>query len=224
MLNVMVTINVVLPVGLILAVWLSDRLRASWQAHVVALGASLILFALLGVASYRADEGQSIMVGHLVRMILIGFLYLPFLAFLVVTYVAVLVGLLGSSQSTHASYLRADHYAASGLHQKAVRGYRRELARDPENVDLRLKLAENFCELGDCEEAVQALRVAISLLGDDPERQVQVVFRLAEVQADMLGQFKDAARELDFIRKRFPNSPHAQTAQKRIAQYMARSL
>lgn len=224
MLYLLMTLNVLLPVGLVLALWLSDLFRSSWQAHAISFGSALILGSCLFVVSYRAEAGLPVMVGHVARMLLVGFLYLPFLAFLVFTYARLLVSLLGSSsESSHYSYLRADHYAASAQYQKAVRAYRREVAKDPENVELRLKLAENLCELGDCEEAVQAFRVAVSLLGDDPERQAQTIFRLAQVLADMLGQFKDAAHELDVIRKRFPNSPHAQAAQKRIAQYMARA-
>ena len=41
--------------------------------------------------------------------------------------------------------------------------------------------------------------------------------------AEMLGEIKEAARELDYVRKRFPETPHAQVAQKRIVRYMAQA-
>ena len=70
---------------------------------------------------------------------------------------------------------------------------------------------------------MQAYRVTIPQLDDDHERQIQVVFRTAEVLADMLGEFKEAAKELDYIRKRFGDTPHAQVAQKRIVYYMTQA-
>ena len=198
-------------------------LRNSWQAHAVALAVVVVLVALLWVTSGRAEAGSGMRLGHAARLLLVGFLYLPFVVFLLVTYVRVALGLLGGADETASVSVRADGYMASGDYHRAVRAYRRELVRDPENVKLRLKMAEALCELGDCERAVQAYHVAIPQLEDDHERQIQIVFRTAEVLADMLGQYKEAAKELDYVRKRFAETPHAQVAQQRIVRYMAQA-
>ena len=216
-------LNIAVALGLILTLWRSDIFRSSWQAHVVSLIVVLVLVASLWVVSSGAEAGSAIRLGHAARMLLVWFLYLPFVVFLLVVYVRAVLGLLGGADETVSASLRADHYMAAGDYHRAVRAYRRELTRDPENVELRLKLAEAFCELGDCERAVQTYHVAIPQLEHDHERQIQIVFRTAEVLADILGQHEEAAKELDYVRKRFAETPHAQVAQKRIVQYMAQA-
>jgi len=222
MLYALVILNLAFALALVLAIWRSDLYRASWHAHLLTLLLAIVFFLAAAYVSYRAEVGRSIMFGHYARLILMAFCYLPFLAFLVVAYLRAILSSNDDASST-SSYVRADHYAASGQYRKAARAYRRELARNPDNVDVRLKLAETLCELGDCEEAVRVFRAAAVQLDHDRKRQAQTIFRTAEVLADMLGQYKDAARELDVLRKRDPQSALAQTAQKRIMQYMERA-
>ena len=220
MLLTLMVLNVVLALVLVVLMWRSDLFRSSWPAHVASLAGVVVLGGLLAWVSYHAEAGQAIRLGHVSRMLLVWFLYLPFLIFLAVTYVRAVLRTLENEDGVDAAASRAEVYLAGGDYHRAVRACRGELAADPENVEVRLKLAEALCELGDCEEAVQAYHVAIPQLEEDHERQIQVVFRTAEVLADMLGEYKEAARELDYIRKRFGDTPHAQVAQKRIVRYM----
>ncbi len=224
MLYALMFLNVALAVGLMLTLWRSETFRNSWVAHVVTLVVVVVLCVALALVSHRAQLGHPIRIGHAARMLLVGFLYLPFVGFLLVTYVKVAFQTLERPDDAEAAvHARADHYVQSGQYHKAVRALRGELLRNSEDVDARLKLAEVLCELGDCEEAVRVYRVAISQLSDDHERQIQIVFRTAEVLAEMLGEFTEAAKELDYIRKRFPETPNAQVAQKRIVNYMTRA-
>lgn len=224
MLYALMFLNVALAAGLMLTLWRSEAFRNSWLAHAAALAVVVVLCVALIFVSHYAQLGHRIHIGHAVRMMLVGFLYLPFVGFLLVTYVKVAFRTLERTDDTEATvHARADRYVQSGQYHKAVRALRGELMRNGEDVDARLKLAEVLCELGDCEEAVRVYRVAISQLSDDHERQIQIVFRTAEVLAEMLSEFTEAAKELDYIRKRFPGTPNAQVAQKRIVNYMTRA-
>ena len=191
-------------------------------SHVVTLVVALLLAVAAAWAGYRADVGRAPI--HLFASVLaLVVCYLPFLIFLMFTYFRALAGMFENEEPLTTVHARAERYMAAGQYHKAVRAYRAELRADPGDVEARLKMARALVELGDLEEAVRTLRVAIPQLDDDHERQIQTVFRLADILANMMGQYKDAAKELDFIRKRFPGTPHAGLAQKRIVQYMARA-
>ena len=224
MLYALMFLNVALAVALMLTLWRSETFRNLWIAHAAAFAVVVVLCVALVLVSRYAQLEHSIHIGHAARMMLVGFLYLPFVGFLLVTYVKVAFRTFERTDDAEAIvHARADRYVQSGQYRKAVHALRGELLRNSEDVDARLKLAEVFCELGDCEEAVRVYRVAIAQLSDDHERQIQIIFRTAEVLADMLGEFKEAAKELDYIRKRFPETPNAQVAQKRIVNYLTRA-
>ena len=177
MLYALMFLNVALAVGLMLTLWRSETFRSSWVAHVAVLVVVVILCVALAIVSHRAQLEHRIRIDHAARMLLVGFLSLPFVGFLLVTYVKVAFRTLERTDDTEAAvHARADHYVQSGQYRKAAHALRGEILRNSEDVDARLKLAGVLCELGDCEEAVRVYRVAIPQLSDDHERQIQIVF------------------------------------------------
>ena len=223
MLHLLVILNVLSAAGILLGLWLSEAYRRSGLGHLTTLAAIGGLCWLALAVSWRAETPESMHFTFIVVAGVLFVLYVPFLMFLAYVYLHAFVSVLDGTGASGLSRpnIKAEHYLAVHNYRHAVRALRKVLAANPNDVEARLKLADTLVEMGALEDAVAAYRVAVTQLSHDPKRQIEVIFRSAEVLAEMLGEYKLATRELDVIRKRYPDTPEARLAQRRIAEYLA---
>ena len=92
--------------------------------------------------------------------------------------------------------------------------YRKELERDPEDAEARRRLAELFHNTGDWDSALKTFRVAYTFEKEE-ENRAGIAFRIVDI---LLAKDEDltALKELEHIKREFPNTQYARHAADRV--------
>jgi cytochrome c-type biogenesis protein CcmH/NrfG len=224
MTDALFALNLVTAAALAYVLWRREKMRSMVVFHVVGLAVAATLYALMVWRSAAAEMKPNVMpVLFLVRTIVAAVAYVPFLVFLVVTYVRVLGALAAGGISTREIKLEeAVHALRFGHHNQAARTAQEVLAEDPDNIEARMIMAEVHLSRGQYEKAIGSYRLAMPVARDNAEF-AQLVFTVAVILNEHMGDDKGAMSELDLIRKRMPGTPQAEKAQKWIFRIMDRA-
>jgi len=221
MTDALFVLNLVTAGVLVYVLWRREKLRSMVLFHVVGLAVAAALYVPMVWSSAAAEmKPNSIPALFLVRTVVAAMAYVPFLAFLVLTYVRVLGGLAsGGTSTTEIKLEEAVHALRFGHHNQAARMAQDVLEEDPDNIEARMVMAQVHLSRGHYEKAIGSYRLAMGVARDDAEF-AQLVFTVAVILNEHLGDDKAAVRELDLIRKRMPGTPQAEKAQKWIVRIM----
>jgi len=129
-----------------------------------------------------------------------------------------LVGSVFSERKGKASreYSKAKSLAAQGRFQEAIEEFRRGLEQDPDNVMLRLEIAEIYSrEMKDFRRAIEELEKCLELrLGET--QGASILNRIADIYETNLGSVEAVASALMRIQEKWPGTKVASRAQERI--------
>ena len=126
---------------------------------------------------------------------------------------AVITDVGSSVTKTYAGARRAEE---EGDYVRAARAYRRELEYDPRDVEARRRLAEVLVRMNRFDEGLGSFRLALTHIKDDPATECAITFRIADILVNKKLDFDMALQELDFVRKKYPDTRYAADAQKRL--------
>lgn len=215
------TLNLLAAAGLLAAIAFGPRLRTMVAFHVAGVAVAAALYATLTLLSLSEMPADGPLPAWPVfRLLAAGFAYGPFAVFLVISYLVFLRRVANEPVVTVSVKLETaeDEINLGQLH-RAAQVLREILDSDPENVDAHALMAEVHIRRGEHSKAVGSLRLAMAQ-ARSPEDFARFVFKAATILGEEMGDFKAAAKELDLIRKRMPDTPEAQRAQKRILEMM----
>ena len=215
MLTVLFVIQVVVGGALSLLLIVDEEKRDSWPLHLGGLLVLVVLFALMGWVSRGAPTSPPL---RTLFFLLAAVAYLPFLALLVMHYGAFLTRQAGSQASPPLpkTYAGAERAEQEGNVIRAAKLYRRELEHDPADVEARRRLAEILVKMNRFDDALGSFRLALTHIKDDPRTECAIIFRIADILVNKKLDFDMALQELDFVRKKYPDSRHARTAQAQL--------
>jgi len=113
-------------------------------------------------------------------------------------------------------YSKAKGLAAQGRFEEAIEEFRRGLEKEPDNVMLRLEIAEIYSrEMKDYRGAISELEECLKLnLGET--QGASILNRMADLYEINLGDTEAAVAALRTIRERWPGTRLAERAQERI--------
>ncbi len=113
-------------------------------------------------------------------------------------------------------YSVARSFAAQGEFEEAIQEYRRGLEKDPENVMLRLEIAEILCrDMKEYRRAISELEECLKVrLGET--QGASVLNRIADIYEINLGDEEAALATLRKIAQNWPGTKVAQRARQRI--------
>lgn len=113
-------------------------------------------------------------------------------------------------------YSRAKSLAARGKFEEAIEEYRRGLENEPDNVMLRMEIAEIYSgEMKDYHRAISELKRCLDLkLG--ATQGASILNRIADIYETNLGDIERALAALKKIQERWPGTKLAARAQERI--------
>lgn len=221
MVDILFGLNLLVAVVLGAVLLWREKLRAKVVFHVVGLSVAVALYAVMIVTSAATEiEPDRIPAWFFIRLIVGVIVYLPFLIFLVVTYVRVLGSVAdGGIETTRMKLEDAEQASRFGHNNRAVKILREVLDVDPDNVEARVIMAKIQLKRGHYSEAIGSYRLAMSAAKSD-EQIAELVFKTAVILNESLGDARAACRELDIIRQRMPESPEAKKAQEWIVRIM----
>lgn len=221
MATVLFVINLVCAAALVVILWHGEKLRSMVAFHVAGLVVAASLYATMAYASAAAEVAPGrIPVWFYLHLVTAGAAYVPFLVFLVVSYVRLLGSVAAESVETSAMKLEdASSALRFGHGNRAAKLALEVLETDPDSVEARTILAQVHLNRGRYDKAVGSYRLAMPAAHDDAEF-AQLVFTVAVILNEHLGDGKGACRELDLIRKRMPGTPQAEKAQRWIVRIM----
>ena len=158
-----------------------------------------------------AGFGFLLILGGLVLAGLTCVLYVVF-KFLVVPSANTLVGFFGaqsgSSTPPTKGYSAIEAMVAEGRYQDAAVAYRREIAADPSDTEVRSRLAQLLMDrLEDFPAAARYLKEARNVTKND-RRKMGYSLRLVDLYRSRLGDRGKAMVELRRFIDTFPDSPH----------------
>ncbi|KPL03018.1 MAG: hypothetical protein AMK75_01955 [Planctomycetes bacterium SM23_65] len=213
-------LNLLLAAALCFVIWRKERIRAMVVFHVSGLAIGGILYLIMAYTSYAGTEEGKLPVRFVLHMLFAGVAYVPFAVFLVITYVQA-VGKMadGALSATQVKLDDASQAARLGHTDRASKIVRDVLEKDPDNMEARTILGQIQLRRGEYAKAVGSFRLAMAGAKDDAEF-AQYVFTVAVILNEHLGKHQEACRELDLIRKRMPNTPQAEKAQRWIVRMM----
>jgi len=158
-----------------------------------------------------AGFGFLLILGGLVLAALTCVLYVVF-KFLVVPSANTLVGFFGaqsgSSTPPTKGYSAIEAMVAEGRYQDAAVAYRREIAADPSDTEVRSRLAQLLMDrLEDFPAAARYLKEARNVTKNDRQK-MGYSLRLVDLYRSRLGDRGKAMVELRRFIDTFPDSPH----------------
>jgi hypothetical protein len=221
MTNLLFALNLMTAAALFYVIWRRDKLQSRVVFHVTGLALAVVLYGLMVWRSAATEIiPDEIPTFFLARVVVGALAYVPFLVFLVVSYVRALGTVASGGISTKEIELgEATHALRFGHHTQAGQMARRVLERDPDNVAARVIMAEVQLHAGQYEKALGSYRLGMTAAKDNAEF-AQLVFAAATILNEHQGDDMGAVRELDLIRKRMPGTPQADKAQKWIVRIM----
>jgi len=215
MLTVLFVIQLVVGGALSLLLVVDEDKRDCWPVHLGGVLVMGLLFALMAWVSAGAPTSAPV---KTLYFLLAGVAYLPFLALVVVRYGAFFTQQARSQASPSApkTYAGAERSEKEGNLVRAAKLYRRELEHDPADAEARRRLAEILVKMNRFDDALGSFRLALTHIKDDPRSECAIIFRIADILVNKKLDFDMALQELDFVRKKYPDSRHARTAQAQL--------
>lgn len=215
--EIFVLINIALAITLDYIIFRAESLRDFWGFHIGAVVA-IIIFVPLMIGAGRPAGGQ-INIGlffNLMMMVLAGILYVPFFVYLIVCYGSKTWDSMSgiSDIKVRKTYSKAEAAEKERNYEEAMGYYRKELERDPEDAEARRRLAELFHNTGDWDSALKTFRVAYTFEKEE-ENRAGIAFRIVDI---LLAKEEDltALKELEHIKREFPNTQYARHATERV--------
>jgi len=221
------TVNLLMGLTLAVAavngfvIWQCEKLRSRPTFHALGLLAAAGLYAtMLWWSASTEIVPDRIPALFIFRLVVGAVPHLPFLAFLVITYVRLLGGVAAGGIGTTAMKLEdATQAFRFGHNTRAVKILREVLDAEADNVDARVLMAQIQFKRGHYQEALGSYRLAMGAAKDNAKF-AELVFRTAVILNESLGDAKAACQELDLIRQRLPDTPEAKKAQEWILRIM----
>ncbi len=205
--------NLAVGVALALVLLLSERLRGNLVVHVVGVVCLLAGFALMRRAAPEEVEARSffLFLGALLA-------YAPFIIFLIFFWAGQIVRAAsgaGEPVQMVKAYSAAKKAEAEGNYERAVMLYRRELERDPDDLEAARRLAEVLLKTNQVDEAIGELRLAATRT-EDPEEEVDLILWVSDLLLNRKLDFDTALSDLDILRNKHKGSPAGERAQRRF--------
>ena len=213
-------LNLLLAAVLGYIIWRREKLRSMVVFHAAGLAVAGALYLTMAFVSYASANPDEFRVWFYLHVIFAGVAYLPFVVFLVVTYLGAAAGLADGALST--TQVKLDDASQSfrlGHVDRATHIVNDVLEADPDNMEARTLLAQIQLRRGHYDRAVGSYRLAMAAARDNVEF-AQYVFTVAVILNEHLGRAQEACRELDLIRRRMPDTPQAEKAQRWIVRIM----
>ena len=192
--------------------WRSEELRGNLLVHVAGVGCLVGGFKLMGMAAADMDPR----VGF--QFALVGLVWLPFVIFLLFFWGGQFVrGLSGADEPVRfaKTYTAAEKAVADGNFKRAIMLYRRELERDPGDLEAARRLAEVLLRDGQVDKAIGELRLAATK-AEDPEDEVDLILWVSDLLLNKKLDFETALADLDILRNKLKGTPAGERAQKRF--------
>ena len=215
--EIFVFINIALAIVLNYIIFRAESLRDFWGFHIGAVVA-IIIFVKLMIGAGRPAGGQ-VHIGLIVNMMMMavaGILYVPFFIHLIAFYGSKtwdsLTGV--SDIKVRKTYSKAEAAEKERNYEEAMGYYRKELERDPEDAEARRRLAELLHNTGNWDSALKTFRVAYTFEKEE-ENRAGIAFRIVDI---LLAKEEDltALKELEHIKREFPNTQYARHATERV--------
>ena len=215
-------VNLAAAAGAILLLGARRKLRASVPFHVGALVVGAGVYASMAIRGWVTERPEGyIPFAYGAQMFVAAVAWVPFLIFLIRTYVGALGAAVEDGETTTARRIEdARREFEFGHHGRAAKILREVLDAEPENSDAHALMAEIGLKRGAYEQALASYRLAAGGAREDHAAFARYVFKAAVILNEHLGDPKAAAKELDFIRQRMSGTPEAAKAHDWIVRLM----
>lgn len=190
---------------------MKGALRAVWLGMVLALSITLLLV----MRKFAADPGWGLFYVIILSSALGFLICMPLAATVAERAMKKIFG--GDKGKISKDYSRARSLLVEERFEEAVEEFRRAVEEEPENVSLRLEIAEIYSrDLREYEKAIGEYEEALTLGMLDSQR-VSVLNRIADIYEGKLGDMEMAKQILGRITERFAGTAFARRATERIA-------
>jgi tetratricopeptide (TPR) repeat protein len=181
-------------------------------SFLVGLGLIVIYFAVL--LPTLPLWFSSVFITAIYWVVVAVFIAPPIASFLGEKFIAPFIGERGAKITR--DYSRARSLAAQGRFEEAIEEFRTGLEEDPENVMLRLEIAEIYsAEMKDFRQAISELEACFNLpLGET--QGASILNRIADIYETNLDDAEAAIATLIRITEKWPSTKLAWRAQQRI--------
>jgi len=178
------------------------------------IGAGLIVFYFAVVQPRLGFLPTSLLVVVLYWVVVAVFVAIPLATFFSEKFLAPLMGDRGAKITR--DYSKAKSLAAQGKFEEAIEEFRRGLEDEPDNVMLRMEIAEIYGrEMKDFRQAISELEECLKLrLGET--QGASILNRIADIHETNLGEVEAAVATLTRIVENWPGTKVAWRAQQRI--------
>ncbi|KPJ62545.1 MAG: hypothetical protein AMS15_03510 [Planctomycetes bacterium DG_23] len=215
--DILAFINIAFAIVLDYIVFRKEELRDFWGFHIGALAAVIVLIMLM-IGAGRPPGGQ-VHIGVFFNLMLLcfaGILYVPFFIHLIIFYASKTWDSLSgvSDIKVRKTYSKAEAAEKERNYEGAMEYYRKELEQEPEDAEARRRLAEIFYTTGDFDGALKTFRVAYTFEKEE-EKKAGIAFRIVDILLSKEEDFT-ALKELEHIKREFPNTQYARHATDRI--------
>jgi tetratricopeptide (TPR) repeat protein len=185
--------------------------KANRISLLIGLGLIVIYFLILPTLPFGVF---SVYVTVIYWVVVAVFIAPPLAGFLGEKLVAPLIGERGAKITR--DYSKARSLAAQGKFEEAIEEFRRGLENDPENVMLRMEIAEiHGREMKDFRQAISELEECLKLpLGET--QGASILNRIADLYETNLGEVEAAIATLTRIIENWPSTKLAWRDQQRI--------
>jgi len=204
--------QVVIGLTLAIIIWRSEVLRGHLLVHIAGVVALVGGMKLMHMTAGEEDPRA------LFSFILAGLAYVPFIIFLFFFWAGQFFAALSGADEPVVlpkTYTAAEKAEAQGNFKRAAMLYRKEIERDPEDLEARRRLAEVLLRDNQVDEAIGELRLAATLT-KDPDQEVDFIFRVCDILLNKKLDFDTALADLDILRKKYKGTPAGERAQKRF--------
>jgi thioredoxin-like negative regulator of GroEL len=215
--ELLVFANIALAIVLAYIVFRAESLRDFWGFHIGAFAAVLTLVILM--LKFARPPGGQVSVAFFIRLMMMcvaGILYVPFILHIIAFYGGQTWDSLSgvSDVKVRKTYSKAEAAEKERNYEEAMGHYKKELEQEPEDAEARRRLAELFYTTGDFDGALKTFRVAYTF-EKEQEKRAGIAFRIVDI---LLAKGEDftALKELEHIKRAFPNTQYARHATDRV--------
>jgi len=211
--HVVVVAQAIVGLTLALLVWRSEVLRGHLVVHVGG-----VLFLIAGFTLMGKTAGSVADIRIFAEFVLAALACAPFAIFLFFFWSGQFFQALSGAHEPvdfAKTYTAAEKAEAQGNFKRAIMLYRREIARDPKDMEARRRLAKVLLRDHQVDEAIGELHLA-AIETDDPEEEVDFIIRVSDILLNQKLDFDTALADLDVLRKKHKGTPAGDRAQKRF--------
>jgi Tfp pilus assembly protein PilF len=218
--TVLFGINLAAAATLLILLRQSERLRTTVVFHVVGILLIAGLYAWMIAQAVAEAEPGKVPLAVILFGVVAGVLYVPFVGYVILSWVRMLGQFTDErAPSVDMQLEEIEQALRFGQTRQALRRLNALLEAHPDNVRARVLLAGVQLKDREYQRAVGSYRLAMGNT-TDPKQFTELVFKVAVILNEHLGDAKEACRELDLIRKRMPDTDEAKKAQEWIVRIM----